>query len=137
MYKTAHPEYTVSYRFEERPTGKVFVFLTDHENTDGFPNNLLHHLRGADLLVQDGQYSDEVYRARTSGFGHGTPEYCVKLAQRASVKRLGITHHDPDASDVDVEQRIVEAKQFAGEVESSLEFIENIFVCADYQTIEV
>jgi hypothetical protein len=44
MYWSNHPERTISYRFEERPTGKVFVFLTDHENTDGIPRSLKNHL---------------------------------------------------------------------------------------------
>ncbi|MBU2258088.1 MAG: hypothetical protein KJ926_03090, partial [Candidatus Omnitrophica bacterium] len=57
MLKAEHPEYTVSYRFEEMPTEKVFVFLTDHENTDGFPAKLLGHIKGADLIIQDCQFS--------------------------------------------------------------------------------
>src|SRR5215831_15255514 len=29
------------------------------------------------------------------GWGHSSAEYAVKLAQRAQVKRLALTHHDP------------------------------------------
>lgn len=131
MYKTLHPEYTVSYRFEEKPTGKVFVFLTDHENTGGFPNDLLDHVKDADLLVQDGQYSDEMYQTRTAGFGHGTPDYCAQLAIRANVKRLGITHHDPFASDQEVAVRIAEAQKYASEYAQS-EVLTEIFGCRDH-----
>lgn len=137
MYKTTHPEYTVSYRFEEKPTGKVFVFLTDHENTDGIPNDLLSHVKDADLLVQDGQYSEEVYQTRTSGFGHGTPDYCAKLAIRGGVKRLGITHHDPFASDDEVDKRIEEARKYAFNSNIEPGALKEIFGCADHMEVEV
>jgi ribonuclease BN (tRNA processing enzyme) len=134
MHKTAHPEYTVSYRFEERPTGRVFVLLTDHENTDGMPRELLWHLSGAHLLVQDCQYSRKRYDEQTTGFGHGTPDYCARTAVAAGVAKLGLTHHDPGASDQDVEHRVQETREAAEEL--AAEGIE-IFACADYQEVEV
>lgn len=136
MFKTVHPEYTVSYRFEERPTGRVFVFLTDHENTDGHPTDLKNHIRGAHLLIQDGQYSQKKYQEQTAGYGHGTPEYCARTAITCKVERLGITHHDPMASDDDVDARINEARVYARE-NGAVEFAERIFGCADYQETEV
>ncbi len=59
MAKAFHPDMTISYRFEEGPTGKVFVFLTDHENTSALSMDLKNHLKGADLLVMDSQYTSE------------------------------------------------------------------------------
>jgi ribonuclease BN (tRNA processing enzyme) len=134
MLKTTHPEYTVSYRFEERPTGKVFVFLTDHENTDGMPKDLLSHIRSANLLIQDCQYSRKRYEEQTAGFGHGTPDYCVETAAAAGVACLGLTHHDPNASDKDVETRLEEAQKFADK--RKLEGLK-IFACEDYGEYEV
>lgn len=134
MLKTMHPEYTVSYRFEEMSTVKVFVFLTDHENTDGIPGDLLRHVMSAHLLVQDCQYTREVYDARTAGFGHGTPDYCAKLAMRAKVKRLGLTHHDPAASDEDV-GKMVESAQMACFNHGDKAC--DVFGCADYMEVEV
>ena len=32
LHRSNHPERTISYRFEERPSGVVFAFVTDHEN---------------------------------------------------------------------------------------------------------
>jgi len=136
MLKTEHPEYTVSYRFEEKPTGRTFVFLTDHENTAGLPKDLLDHVRGAHLLVQDGQYSAEVYKARTAGFGHGTPQYCAEVMNAAGAERLGITHHDPMASDTDVGKRVEEARNYAREL-GVADPETRIFGCADYLSIEV
>ena len=126
MQKTHHPDYTVSYRFEERPTGKVFVFATDHEDQCETPVALRNHFKGADLLVADCQYTEERYKTR-AGYGHGTPRHCVKMAREAGVLRLGLTHHDPMSTDKDVEEieraamQEAETQGFSGEV----------FACAD------
>lgn len=135
MLKTVHPEYTVSYRFEEKPTGKVFVFLTDHENTDGLPKDLLRHLAGANLLIQDCQYPRDRYDKQTAGFGHGTPDYCVKTAVVAKIPRLGLTHHDPGASDDDIAMRVKEAEDYFVEHDEFPSV--DIFACADYGEHEV
>lgn len=137
MYRTLHPEYTVSYRFEERPTGRVFVFLTDHERTASFPSDLVRHVRGAHLFVQDGQYSKITYETRTAGFGHATPEYCVELANLCEVEVLGLTHHDPRAKDTMVDERLAEAKAHAEKIGCSPNFVRAIFACADYQRLVV
>jgi phosphoribosyl 1,2-cyclic phosphodiesterase len=136
MYKTVHPEYTVSYRFEERPTGRTFVFLTDHECTRAIPLGLKKHLTGAHLLIQDAQYSEERYVTQTAGYGHGTPAYCVETAIAAGVEHLGLTHHDPMATDEDVDKRLAEARELARNL-GKPELAEHIFACADYQTVTV
>lgn len=136
MYRTVHPEQTISYRFIEMPTGKTFVFLTDHESTAALPADLRKHVAGADLLIADGQYSQKVYVERTAGFGHATPEYCAQLAHETGVSRLGITHHDPNASDEDVDARVAEAKAEAVRL-GNQKLADNTFGCACYQEIEV
>ncbi|QQG50143.1 MAG: hypothetical protein HZB70_00965 [Candidatus Berkelbacteria bacterium] len=133
MARTEHPERTISYRFEERPTNKVFVFLTDHENTDGVPVHLRPHLMGVDLLVMDSQYSRETYDRRTSGFGHGTPDYCVKVARTVGAKKLGLTHHDPLSTDEMINAMLAEARESA----LSPRYTGKIFACRDYQEVEV
>lgn len=130
MYMSNHPENTICYRFDEGPTGKSFVFLTDHENHDSNPNDLKRHLKGADLLIMDCQYTRLKYDMMTAGFGHGTPDYCVKTALEAGAKRLGLTHHDPSSKDKDIEAIFEEAMNcLPAEVD--------VFACKDYQEIEV
>jgi len=131
QFRSRHPEQTVSYRFEEKPTGKIFVFLTDHENEDGIPSALKEHVGGADLLVMDAQYSREKYDKITAGYGHGTPDYCVHVAETLNVKKLGLTHHDPVSTDKQIDAILDEAKK-----SSSQEGLE-IFSCADYMEVEV
>lgn len=144
LLRSNHPERTISYRFEEGPTGKAFVLLTDHENQDGIPNDLKAHLKGADLLTMDSQYKRDKYMNQTAGFGHGTADYCAKVALTVGAKRLGLTHHDPSSTDEDVEQILLEAQK-ALEVEIDMlkkknpQFLpsltpEQIMICRDYQT---
>ena len=129
MYRSNHPEQTISYRFEERPTGQVFVFITDHENEAAIPMRLRRHLRDADLLVMDCQYTRERYDAATAGYGHATPDYVAEVARQVGARRLGLTHHDPAATDDQVEALVRTAA-------SALEGVE-VFGCRDYQEVDV
>lgn len=132
MMYSNHPDRTISYRFEERPTGKVFVFLTDHENTFAIEPALARHAGRADLLVMDCQYNGETYPKRV-GYGHSTPEYCLKLARAAGVSRLALTHHDPDAEDVDIKGMLEEAVRLS--ISEPLKV--DIFAAYDGQRVEL
>ncbi len=143
MHSTEHPEQTVSYRFEDRPRGRVFCLLTDHENQDGIPLSLRAHLKEADLLIQDVQFDEVTYMERTAGFGHGTAKYAVRLSNLVGAKRLGLTHHDPMSDDDQVEVILTEARENAhrartetGEEGNGLAD-EQIFACQDYGVYEV
>lgn len=136
MYRSNHPERTISYRFEERPTGKVFVFLTDHENMDGAPKMFINHIKDADLLLMDSQYPRHKYDTQTAGFGHGTPDYCVESALKANAKMLGLTHHDPHSTDSNIDEILTEAAlalEHSGAEDSGLQ----VFACRDYQEVEL
>ena len=133
MQRTNHPQKTISYRFEEKPTGKVMVFLTDHENIDGTPQRLRRHLADADLLVMDSQYSRETYDQGTVGFGHGTPDYCIRVAHEVGARKVGLTHHDLFSSDETVDHILQTACRIAREVN----FKGEVFACADYLSLEV
>jgi phosphoribosyl 1,2-cyclic phosphodiesterase len=140
MIGTNHPQMTISYRFEELPTGRTFVFLTDHEDVAGISMAFKKHLKGADLLVADAQYSRDKYIASTAGYGHGTSFGCVRLAVLCGCTRLGLTHHDPTATDAYIDNVIlneaVEAReQLKREVDECL--LEDIFCCYDYQELDV
>ncbi len=128
LHKSHHPERTISYRFEERPTGKTFVFLTDHENQNGIPVGLRAHLQDADVLVMDCQYTDEKYDTLTAGWGHSTPRYAARLARETGVKLLGLTHHDPPSSDELVDQIEETAARYLREAGSNI----GVFACNDY-----
>lgn len=131
MHYTDHPERTIAYRFYEEPTGKVFALLTDEECRYELPPSLRQFLQSADLLIEDAQYSEETYRSRTAGFGHGTPKYAVSVAIKCGVRKLGLTHHNPASTDAVIETLVAEGKETIGD--NPLE----LFACRDYQVIEV
>ncbi|MBI2054640.1 MAG: hypothetical protein HYT39_00880 [Candidatus Sungbacteria bacterium] len=133
MHKSHHPEYTISYRFEEKPTGKVFVFVTDHENEDGLPMSFRAHLASADLLVMDCQYTDKKYQEVTAGWGHATPSYVARVAKETGAKALGLTHHDPPSDDALVDGIVETAQRLLAEFGSST----RAFGCYDYMEIAV
>ena len=84
-------------RFED--DSKVLVFCTDVEHINGLDESVVELARNADLLVHDGQYTDEEY-IKYKGWGHSSWRHAVEVARRSNVKRLAITHHDPDHDDV-------------------------------------
>lgn len=143
----------ISYRFEELPTGKIFVFCTDHEDLEALGADFRRHISGADLLVIDGQYPEKRYRDPkfgTASFGHGTPFGCVKHGLLGEVKKLAITHHDPTSTDRVLEEVIlVEAREALAELGTDEKFLQKhcvvqvnltadkIVLCGDYMEFEV
>ncbi|MBC8108991.1 MAG: MBL fold metallo-hydrolase [Anaerolineae bacterium] len=77
-------------------------------------------VRGADLLIADGQYTDDEYAAHV-GWGHPSIFTLVDLAAQADVKCLAVTHHDPNRSDEQVDALIEQARLRAKSLGSDLE----------------
>lgn len=77
---------------------KSLVYATDYEYEEDSFSALAEFSRGADLLLYDGQYSEEEL-PRRKGFGHSTAEQGIELMERCGAKRLLLIHHDPQASD--------------------------------------
>ena len=97
----SHPGGCLAYRIDGATAGKKrsFVFATDHEPPSSSLNPLTQLAQETDLLISDGQYTPTEYKNRT-GWGHGTPELCLREAVAARARRLLITHFDPTHSDL-------------------------------------
>ena len=133
MFRSNHPEQTISPRFIECPTGHSFAFLTDHENQSGISVELKRHTHGVNLLIEDCQYREEDYQKNKTGWGHASDTYVARLAQEAEVEALGLTHHDPASTDQDVDG-IVDAVR--GHLQEAGMYIP-VFGCFDGLTIDV
>jgi len=133
MHRSHHPERTISYRLEERPTGQTFAFLTDHENQDGIPTRLVTHLQNADLLVMDTQFTRQKYDEMTAGWGHATPDYSARVAKRVGAKALGLTHHDPASSDVQINEIVEIARTTLADGGITIP----VFGCRDYMAVDI
>jgi phosphoribosyl 1,2-cyclic phosphodiesterase len=88
----------------------VLVICTDVEHINGIDERIVDLARNADLLIHDGQYTDEEYK-KYKGWGHSTWRQAVEVAIRAKVKRLIITHHDPDHDDDFLDSMEIECKK--------------------------
>lgn len=103
-----HPAGSVRYGFNVH--GKRIVFATDVELDLIFGNGkkapeaeqhreqYLRFIEGVDLLIADGQFTEEEYPERI-GWGHSTIPALIEAASRAKVKQLAVFHHDPQHSD--------------------------------------
>jgi phosphoribosyl 1,2-cyclic phosphodiesterase len=114
-----HPGGSFAYSFTKG--GHKVVFATDCEldmvleNPQEAAQNpevmriiqpaLVEFARGADLLIVDGQYSDQEYPDKV-GWGHSRATTAVDLAVQAQVRRLAIFHHDPLQTDSDVDRKV-------------------------------
>ena len=103
-----HPAGSVRYGFNVY--GKRIVFATDVELDLMFgkgkktgkeklhAEQYLRFVHGADLLIADGQFTEEEYSERI-GWGHSSIPVVLEAAFSAKVKQLAIFHHDPQHSD--------------------------------------
>lgn len=106
----AHPRFGVMlYRVNYH--GKSVVYATDIEEQEGGCPDVIAFARGADLLIHDAQYLHGEYFSTSKpkkGWGHSTIEMAAAVAQKASVKRLVLFHHEPlhdDRAMRDIERR--------------------------------
>jgi phosphoribosyl 1,2-cyclic phosphodiesterase len=103
-----HPGGSVRYRLSAN--GKKIIYATDVELNHIFKptstskehkalaEDYLDFISNADLLIADGQYTDEEYASK-KGWGHSSIELLLDIAYQARVKQLAIFHHDPQHSD--------------------------------------
>ena len=78
--------------------GKKVVYATDCTLTKDCADMLFPYIIGCDLLLCDGQYTDEEW-VRASNFGHNSWRTSVDYANRCKVGCLRIIHHDPTHND--------------------------------------
>lgn len=113
-YLLNHPVINFGYRID---CGDKSVFFTgDHEppwniyepSDDGFAEYQVFvdqkteairaGMRGVDVLIADCSYTAAEYPAK-KGWGHGSFESSMHLAQEVGAKMLYCTHHEPTRSD--------------------------------------
>jgi phosphoribosyl 1,2-cyclic phosphodiesterase len=102
--------------------GKKIVYATDNELElqpgDVFPDvydsgplrqvarDLVEVVRNADLFIADAQYDDTAYAAHKK-WGHSACFSATDLAIRAKVKHLVLYHHDPEDTDLGIDQKVL------------------------------
>lgn len=123
-YLLNHPVINFGYRIESR--GKSVFFTGDHESpyniydpaddayaeyqtyVDDREQAIFNAMRGVDVLIADTSYTAQEYPAK-KGWGHGTFETSIKMAQKAGARVLYCTHHEPTRSDDALEEVFAQA----------------------------
>ncbi|MBR2895176.1 MAG: MBL fold metallo-hydrolase [Oscillospiraceae bacterium] len=83
--------------------GKKIVYLTDCTITEGNRMQWMEFCQDCDLLLCDGQYSDEQWKT-CSTFGHNQWTAMARFGRDCRAKQMRILHHDPTHSDQILDQ---------------------------------
>lgn len=104
-----HPQGCLGFRFET--SAGTVVYATDNEPGDPKLDQSLRDLvEGADIFINDAQFTTEQLATTRKGWGHSSWLEGVKIAQEAGVKNLVLFHHDPDSTDKAVDAVLREAR---------------------------
>jgi phosphoribosyl 1,2-cyclic phosphodiesterase len=95
--------YATDNELEIQP-GDVFPDLHDSGPLRHVPQDLVEVARNADLLIADAQYDDKGYEAQKT-WGHSSCFSATDLAVRAKVKHLVLFHHDPEDTDLSLDEK--------------------------------
>lgn len=96
VIKQNHPGGSYGYRMEDN--NKTLVILTDLEHGESVLPEIVEFAKGADLLIHEAQYTNKMLE-HYRGWGHSSYEQAIEVAERAGVKNLIMTHHDPGHND--------------------------------------
>jgi phosphoribosyl 1,2-cyclic phosphodiesterase len=104
-----HPQGCLGYRIETA-AGTV-VYATDNEpGNPELDQSLLELAAGADVFINDAQFTPEQLATTRRGWGHSTWAAGVKSAQESGAKALVLFHHDPDSTDRNVDSILRSAR---------------------------
>ncbi|HEY2823119.1 MAG TPA: MBL fold metallo-hydrolase [Candidatus Acidoferrum sp.] len=94
----SHPQGCLGFRIET--AAGIVVYATDNEPGNPELDKSLRELaEGADIFINDAQYTPEQLAGPKRGWGHSTWKEGVKAARDAGAKTLVLFHHDPDSTD--------------------------------------
>src|SRR3989440_10991495 len=105
-----HPQGCLGFRIET-PAGTV-AYATDNEPGNAKLDESLRELAaGADIFINDAQFSPEQLGTTRKGWGHSSWLEGAKLARQVEAKTLVLFHHDPDSTDRMVDSILRQARE--------------------------
>jgi phosphoribosyl 1,2-cyclic phosphodiesterase len=127
-YRLRHPGTTLGYRLTPNGSGRSIAYVTDNELGGGgdYPvgpdwrAGLARFLQGAETLIHDAMYSEQIVQARR-GWGHSTPREAVEIAGEAGCRRLVLFHHEPEHDDSAIDRLLDDTREFARRTVPGLE----------------
>jgi phosphoribosyl 1,2-cyclic phosphodiesterase len=105
-----HPQGCLGFRIET--SAGTVAYATDNEPGDPKLDESLRELAaGADIFINDAQFTPEQLETTRKGWGHSTWLEGVKVARHAGAKTLVLFHHDPDSTDRMVDAILRQARE--------------------------
>jgi phosphoribosyl 1,2-cyclic phosphodiesterase len=105
-----HPQGCLGFRIET-PTG-IVAYATDNEPGDAeMDKNLEELAAGADIFINDAQFTPEQLASTRRGWGHSSWLEGVRVARTTNAKTLVLFHHDPDSTDRMVDTILRQARE--------------------------
>jgi phosphoribosyl 1,2-cyclic phosphodiesterase len=126
-FRLRHPGTTLGYRLVPHSGGRVVAYVTDNELGPGgtyevtadWRSRMVEFIAGADTLIHDAMYLDQIIQAR-AGWGHSTPRQAVDLAREGRCRRLILFHHEPEHDDDALDRLVADTRDYAQEVAPGL-----------------
>lgn len=91
-----HPGGSMGYSIKTK-NGKL-SYLLDNEYQDSQLDPLLDFVKGSDLVIWDGMFTEEELKSKV-GWGHSSIEQGCIFAEAAEIGHLIISHHNPPRTD--------------------------------------
>jgi phosphoribosyl 1,2-cyclic phosphodiesterase len=105
-----HPQGCLGFRFET--SAGIIAYATDNEPGDAeLDRNLVKLASGADIFINDAQYTPEQLAGPRRGWGHSSWLAGTQVAREAGARNLVLFHHDPDTSDREVDDILHRSRQ--------------------------
>jgi phosphoribosyl 1,2-cyclic phosphodiesterase len=105
-----HPQGSVAYKIQGEHETIVIATDTEHPQ-QGIDQKLADFAAGSDIFVYDATYTPTEYRSGRIGWGHSTWLEGTKLAKEAGVKKLFLSHLNPDHKDSQIDEIISLARE--------------------------
>jgi phosphoribosyl 1,2-cyclic phosphodiesterase len=126
-FRLRHPGTTLGYRLVPHSRGREVAYVTDNELGPGgtyevtadWRERMVEFIAGADTLIHDAMYLDQIIQAR-AGWGHSTPRQAVDLAREGGCRRLILFHHEPEHDDDALDQLVADTRAYAARVAPGL-----------------
>jgi len=105
-----HPQGCLGFRIET--SAGTIVYATDNEPGNPALDKGLRELAGgADIFVNDAQFTPTQLATTKKGWGHSSWKEGVCIAREVGAKTLVLFHHDPDSTDRTVDSILRDARE--------------------------
>jgi phosphoribosyl 1,2-cyclic phosphodiesterase len=106
-----HPNGALGWKMEFANGRSAMVMIDNELAGKKQEQQLLTALNGVDVLVHDAQYTPKTYKKKR-GWGHSPFTYPIRLAAEAGIRRVYLTHFDPETSDSRLDAIAYEARRY-------------------------